>query len=98
MPGPENNADLTTRHLLAGMIRRHTTQRSLEFRESGCQKAVNLQSVAAREPAARPREQWQQEARDKLLAVYDRYAGRHGRFLELSRSRRRVDETACRAT
>ena len=55
VPGPENNADLMTKHLLAEMICRHTNRTSLEFRERRSRKAVNLQSIAAHAPAARPR-------------------------------------------
>ena len=37
VPGPENNADLMTKHLLAKIIRRHTTRMSLELREGRSQ-------------------------------------------------------------
>ena len=33
VPGPENSADVMPTHLLAEMIRQHTTRMSLEFRE-----------------------------------------------------------------
>jgi hypothetical protein len=46
VPGPENSADLMTKHLMAEMIRRHTIRMSLEFRDGRSQKAANLQSVA----------------------------------------------------
>ena len=78
MPGPENNAHLMTKHLLAAIIRRQTHRMSLEFREGRSQKAANLQSIAARAPELHPREHRRQEARDKILAVCDRYAERHG--------------------
>ena len=73
VPGPENNADMMTKHLFAEMIRRHTTRMSLEFREGRSQKAANLQSVASCAQTCqaagqlwdlRLREQRQQEARE----------------------------------
>ena len=76
-----------TKRLLAEVIRRHTIRMSLEFREGRSQKATNLQSAASRTQTRRaagklsdlrPREQRQQEARDKMLAVCDRFAERHG--------------------
>ena len=90
VPGPESNADMMTKHLLAEVIRRHTSRMSLEFRDGRSQKAADLQSIAARAPEEvaciyapewRPRKQRQQESRDKMLAVCDRYAERHGEML-----------------
>ena len=54
VPGPENNAGLLTKRLVAEMMRRHTTRMSLELRAGRSQKAANLQSVAARAPEVRP--------------------------------------------
>ena len=67
-----------TKRLLAEMIRQHTAQMSLDFSRGQISESLNFQSIAARTPATRPREQRQQEARDKLLAVCDQYAERHG--------------------
>ena len=78
VPGLEINADLIKTHLLAEVICRLTTWMSLEFRGGRSQKAAILQSVIARVSDARSREQRQQEARDKMHAVCDRYAERHG--------------------
>ena len=87
VPGPENNADLMTKHLMAEMIRRHTTRMSLEFRDGRSQKAANHQSVASRVQTSQvdcrlselhPREQRQREARDQIIAVCDRFSERHG--------------------
>ena len=46
VPGPDNNADLMTKHVQEAVIRRHVTRMCLEFREGRSVKAANLQSAA----------------------------------------------------
>jgi hypothetical protein len=46
VPGPENNADLMTKHLQDSMICKHIARMCLEFREGRSDKAANLQSVS----------------------------------------------------
>ena len=76
-----------TNHLMAEIIRRHTTRMSIGFRDGRSQKAANLQSVASRVQTGQvdrrlselhPRDQRQREARDRMIAVCDRFSERHG--------------------
>ena len=73
VPGPENNADLMTKHLAEGVIRGHVTRMSLEFQEGRSQKAANLQSVAKMSKHAR-----QLKSDKKLTSVCTQVAHGHG--------------------
>ena len=46
VPGPENKADLVTKHLQDGMICKHIARMCLEFRDGRSDKAAILQSVS----------------------------------------------------
>ena len=61
IPGPYNCADLMTKHVAADLIKRHTGNIGLEFREGRTDKAARLQSVT--------RLIRQKEANDKMLSA-----------------------------
>ena len=68
VPGPENNADLMTKHLAEGMISKHAARMSLDFREGRSSKAANLQSVARVAKQDR-----QTKADEKLLSICENF-------------------------
>ena len=73
VPGPENNADLMTKHLQDGMIRKHVARMCMEFRDGRSDKAANLQSVSQ----AVKRER-QTKAEEKLNIIYTVFDKIHG--------------------
>ena len=102
VPGPENNADLMTKHLQEGMIRRHVTRMSLEFREGRSQKAANLQSISRLNKRSR-----HSEAQERLISacsIFDERRGgddwhsrgEDGQWIRLHATPRRALFTPCR--
>ena len=71
VPGPDNSADLMTKHLAVETIKRHTARMHLEFRDGRAKKAVELQAV--------------DYAKEGMLALRDRYTERQGGDSWLSR-------------
>ena len=69
--GPENSADLMTKHLGFEMIKKHIARMSLVFREGRAVKAVELQAI--------------DNSRKDMLAMRDRYTERQGSDSWLSR-------------
>lgn len=96
IPGPENNADLMTKHLQEGMIRKHVARMCLEFQDGRSNKAANLQSVAKIS-----RRERKDKAEDKLNSICSSFANDSGGDYWHARGERgtwiRVHATARRA-
>ena len=99
IPGPYNCADLMTKHVPADLIKRHTGNIGLEFRDGRTEKAAKLQSVA--------RLTRQSEASDRMLSACERYdqekrqdkwssRGAEGEWTRIHSTPRRSLFTPCR--